>query len=156
MKTNYFFNCKNIEDAKKIYHSLLKENHPDKGGDTFTCQNIINQFESFLNIFTENIFSTDENIKYNQYSGIFADVISKIIRFENMEIQIIGYWIYCFKSYEYKEELKKLGFWFSKKHKAWCFSGTEKKNMRSRYTLEDVKKMHGAQDIETEKTVKIA
>ena len=156
MKTNYFENCETIEAAKKMYHSLLKENHPDKGGDTFTCQNIINQFESYLNTFTAGIFSTEENEKYKHFSDAFQNVINKIINFENMRIQVIGYWIYCFNSFEYKEELKVLGFWFSKKHKAWIFSGSQKKRIRTRLTTDDVRNIHGYVNIATEKTYQIA
>ena len=153
---NYFENCKSIDDAKKVYHSLLKEFHPDKGGDTKICQTIINQFESFLETFTEGIFSTEENQKYQEFSGAFSSILSKIIHFENMRIQVIGYWIYCFNSYEYKEELKPLGFWFSKKHKAWIFSGTQKKKIRTRLTTDDVRNIHGYINITPEKVYQIA
>ena len=156
MNNKYFKDCKKIDEAKKLYHTLLKENHPDHGGDTSICQQIIEQFENYIILFTADIFSTEENKKYQHFSDDFQAILNKVIHFENMEIEIIGYWIYCFKSFEYKEELKSFGFWFSKKHKAWVFTGTEKKAFRSRYTTNDIRNMHGSVDIESEKLEKIS
>ncbi len=153
---NYFKDCKKLDEAKRLYHTLLKENHPDHGGDTSTCQMIIEQFENYIKTFVEGIFSTDENLKYEHFSDDFQAILNKIIHFENMKIEIIGYWIYCFNSYEYKEELKAFGFWFSKKHRAWVFSGTSKKKIRSRLTTNDIRSIHGVVDIETEKLLKIS
>ncbi|KKN34369.1 hypothetical protein LCGC14_0794160 [marine sediment metagenome] len=153
---NYFKDCKNLNEAKKLYHTLLKENHPDQGGDTIICQQIIEQFENYIILFTADIFRKDGNAKYEHFSDDFQAILNKIIHFENMKIEIIGYWIYCFNSYEYKEELKAFGFWFSKKHRAWVFSGTSKKKIRSRLTTNDIRSIHGVVDIETEKLLKIS
>lgn len=35
------------DDAKKKYHRWLVHNHPDKGGDTELCANIISEYNSF-------------------------------------------------------------------------------------------------------------
>ena len=79
----------------------------------------------------------------------FQDILQKIINLD-CEIEIIGYWIYCFNSKEVKEQLKELGFWFSGKHKAWIYSGKAKKNITSKETLDEIRARKGSQKIEKE------
>lgn len=33
----YFTNCKSLEELRKEYKKLVKENHPDNGGSLFYC-----------------------------------------------------------------------------------------------------------------------
>jgi hypothetical protein len=79
----------------------------------------------------------------------FQEVLQKIINLD-CEIEIIGFWIYCFKSYEVRDTLKELGFWFSSKHKAWVYSGRAKRNITSRETLDEIRARKGSQKIEKE------
>jgi hypothetical protein len=79
----------------------------------------------------------------------FQDVLKKIIDFD-CEIEIIGCWIYCFKSYEVHEQLKELGFWFSGKHKAWVYSGRAKRLRAGKETLDEIRARKGSQKIEKE------
>lgn len=62
-----------------------------------------------------------------------------------MRIEIIGQWIWCFESYEYKEQLKALDFWFSKSKKAWVYSGSKKKLIKTRNKLADIRKKYGSE-----------
>ena len=59
------------------------------------------------------------------------------------EIEIIGYWIYCFNAYEVREQLKALNFWFSSKHKAWIYSGASKSRYCSKATLNEIRASKG-------------
>ena len=61
-----------------------------------------------------------------------------------MKIEVVGYWIYCFKSFQYRNQLKDMSFWFSIKHKAWIFSGGKKiAKRRTRLSLDRIKEIHG-------------
>jgi hypothetical protein len=79
----------------------------------------------------------------------FQEILQKIINLD-CEIEIIGYWIYCFNSYEVHEQLKELGFWFSSKHKAWVYSGRAKKLRAGKETLDEIRARKGSQKIEKE------
>jgi hypothetical protein len=97
--------------------------HPDHAGSEgeATTKEIIGQFNAFLNGFMSHSFNSyyeDKEWKPGPDAVTpFQDILKKIIDFD-CEIEIIGYWIYCFKSYEVHEQLKDPGFWFSSKHKA--------------------------------------
>jgi hypothetical protein len=79
----------------------------------------------------------------------FQEVLQEIINFD-YEIEIIGYWIYCFNSKEVKEQLKELGFWFSGKHKAWVYSGRPKRLRAGKETLDEIRARKGSQKIRKE------
>ena len=152
---NYFNNCKSIEEAKKVFRSLLMQYHPDHAGEEgeVITKEIIKQFNEFLNSFMSHSFNSyyeDKEWKPEADTVYdFQDILQKVINLE-CEIEIIGYWIYCFKSKEIKEQLKELGFWFSGKHKAWIYSGSPKKGRASKKTLDDIRAEKGSQKIQRE------
>jgi curved DNA-binding protein CbpA len=152
---HFFTACQSIEEAKKIYRSLLLKYHPDHAGQEGEAitREIINQFNNFLKSFMFHSFNSyyeDKEWKPEADAVTpFQDILQKIINLD-CEIEIIGYWIYCFNSKEVKEQLKELGFWFSGKHKAWVFSGKPKKNITSRETLDQIRAKKGSQKIEKE------
>ena len=149
---NYFEHCQSVEEAKKRYRALLMQYHPDHAGQEgeAATKEIIAQFSSFLKNFMSYSFNTyyeDKEWKPSPESVTpFQDILQKIINLD-CEIEIIGYWIYCFNSIEVREQLKALGFWFSGKHKAWVFSGKAKKNITSRETLDEIRARKGSQKI---------
>ena len=152
---NYFEHCQSVEEAKRVYRELLMQYHPDHAcpdGEAATKE-IINQFNTFLNGFMSHSFNSYyENKEWKPNPDAvtpFQDILKKIINFE-CEIEIIGFWIYCFQSYEVREQLRELGFWFSSKHKAWVYSGRAKKNISSRETLNEIRARKGSQKVEKE------
>ena len=152
----YFNNCKSVEEAKKLYRELLMQYHPDHAGQDgeAATKEIINQFNDFLNSFMSNSFNSYYEDKEWQPDPEavtpFQDILQKIINLE-CEIEIIGFWIYCFNSYEVREQLRELGFWFTKKHKAWVYSGKAKLNITSKKTLDEIRAAKGSQKVEKEK-----
>ena len=155
----YFQHCQSVEEAKKIYRELLKKHHPDHAGQEgeAVTKEIINQFNAFLKSFMSKSFNSyyeDKDWKPDPDSVTpFQDILEKIINLE-CEIEIIGYWIYCFNSYEVREQLRELGFWFTNKHKAWVYSGRAKRNISSRETLDEIRANKGSQKIEKEQKEK--
>jgi hypothetical protein len=148
----FFKNCKTIEAAKKLYRELLLKNHPDhagEAGEAVTVE-IINQFNHFIDSFVSesfNAYYADKDERPSDETVTpFQDILKKIIDFD-CEIEIIGYWIYCFKSYEVREALKALGFWFSSKHKAWVFSGGKKTRFYSKKTLDEIRAEKGSRKV---------
>jgi curved DNA-binding protein CbpA len=149
----YFENCQSVEEAKKLYRELLMRYHPDhagKEGQAATIE-IINQFNAFLNSFMSRSFNSYyENKEWKPEADAvtpFQDILQKIIGFD-CEIEIIGYWIYCFNSFSVHEKLKDLGFWFTGKHKAWVYSGRAKRNIAGKETLDELRARKGSQKVE--------
>ena len=152
---SYFAKCQSVEEAKKLYRVLLKQHHPDHAGPEGEAitKEIIAQFNAFLNGFMSHSFHSyyeDKEWKPNAEAVTpFQEVLQKIINLD-CQIEIIGFWIYCFNSKEIKEQLKELGFWFSGKHKAWVYSGRPKKGRAGKETLDEIRERKGSQKINKE------
>ena len=150
---NYFQHCQSVEEAKKHFRELLMQYHPDHAGPEGEAitKEIIAQFHAFLKSFVSSSFNSyyeDKEWKPEADTVYdFQDILQRIINLD-CEIEIIGYWIYCFKSKEVKDQLKELGFWFSGKHKAWIYSGKPKKGRASKKTLDDIRAEKGSQKIQ--------
>ena len=149
---NYFIDCTNLEQLKKTYRSLCIKNHPDKGGDVEVMQEINRQYEIMLKklAFVYNQTKSDNEAEYDWTNDNFAEIIQKIINFD-MKIEIIGTWIWCFDSYQYHEQLKELGFWYSGSKKAWVYSGTAKSRVRSHNKIDDLRTKWGSEIVKTRK-----
>jgi hypothetical protein len=156
---NYFENCQSVEEAKKRYRELLMQYHPDHAGEEGEAitKEIITGYFAFLNSFMSNSFYSyykDKEWKPAPDAVTpFQDILQKIINLD-CEIEIIGYWIYCFNSKAVKDRLKELGFWFSGKHKAWVYSGKPKRNIHGRETIDELRARKGSQKIEKEEQEK--
>lgn len=156
---NYFEGAKDIKEAKETYRRLAKQLHPDMGGSKEAFEDMQRQFESFCNHISGKIFDD-----YRQSGGkrsydsddisYLAKILKEIVEYD-IDIEIIGTWIYCYRSYAYKDQLKAKGFWFSSKHKAWVFSGEQKRAIRSKNTLADIRSKYGSKFVKHEEKAKI-
>ena len=158
--TNYFIDCATLDEGKTKYRSLLKEFHPDvygKGGEAIIIE-IIAQYEKFVqNVYRKTAGEFFDNSDYEEPADLtpFTEVLAKVMQF-NCRVEIIGYWIYCFDSFEVKDQLSTLGFWFSGKHKAWIYSGGKKVYRSSKESLDEIrarKGSHSVRDKEDQKKI---
>ncbi len=143
-----FKNCKTIEEIKKLYKKLSKEYHPDLGGDTEIFKELLSAYETAIKMFSY------ENFKA-EFVSDYMIVLQRIVDLD-IEIEIIGNWIYCFKAFSVKDFLKGLGFWFSSKHKAWIYNGGMKQKRRSNLSLSDIEHIHGCEKIKSREKIQIA
>lgn len=152
----YFGSVSSIEQLKSEYLNYL-----NKWKGTDVMDEIREQYEDLLvslgvelnkQIDKENETLPEAYRKehFNADKDMFADTLEKVVDF-NMTIEIIGQWIWCFDSYEYHEQLKEIGFWYSKSKKAWVFSGTKKKMIRSRNSINDLREKWGSDKIKDRK-----
>lgn len=149
----YFNEIKTLEELKKAYKKLVKQYHPDlNGGTTNDIMKEINKEYDDLFERVKNIHSTADGKTYEKATGEtneqFKSVINAIINF-NIDIEIIGAWVWCFNSYEYKDQLKALGFKYAAGKKAWCWHSDEYKASRSKKTLAEIRATYGSDTIRT-------
>lgn len=154
----YFKNVKTIDELKKQYKQLAKKYHPDlNGGKTVEEMKQINKEYDELFERVKNIHTTAEGETYekktDETSELYRDIICKIINF-NIDIEIIGSWVWCFNSYEYREQLKSLGFKYASKKKAWCWHSDEFKPHRSNKTLEEIRAFYGSETVREKGKIK--
>lgn len=140
-------NATNISELKKAYKKYALQFHPDNK-DTGNHDKFIalqNEYEQLFERLKH--ASTDENEKKENVKT-YKDIINEIIKF-NVNIEIIGSWIWVSGStYAIKEDLKKLGFKWSKNKKSWYFTTMPyKKKSKKQTTLNDIRNIYGSQTI---------
>ncbi len=145
----WFKNIDNIEDLRKAYRQLLKKYHPDcENGSVTITQEINAEYDIlFERLKGSSSFNKDNNP--NTENEVFKDILNTIIAFD-MDIEIIGAWIWCFESYSYKNNLKNLGFNYAPKKKAWCWHyGEYKRFSKTETDIDDIRVKYGSQKVST-------
>lgn len=111
----YFKNITTLEELRKEYKKLVKQNHPNNGGSAEVIKVINVEYEIQFKILEKS--DTFNRKKYNQQEDeMIRDIINVIIHL-NIDIEICGSWIWVTgNTYTCKDELKGNGFhWASKK-----------------------------------------
>ena len=80
------------------------------------------------------------------------DVLNKVINFTGVTIEIIGEWIWISgNTYQYKKNLKEIGFKWASNKKAWYWhsEGFRKRSNR-KLTMNDIRNYYGSTEVQTE------
>jgi hypothetical protein len=145
-----FRSVSELTEAKKLYKQLAKKLHPDVGGDdeSFKALNAV-----YNNIIEHNLYFSNEY----KFDLEIEKIISQILHYENIEIEVIGKWIWISgETREIKETLKNLGFKWASKKKMWYFGELQKSSNRREKSIEEIKATYGSQKVATKQNIKIA
>lgn len=163
MTIRFFKNVKTVAELRKEYVRLLKINHPDNGGSKETCQEINAEYDYLLGrLPKDNTGKTASNSaeakKDFQIDKEIRDILNKIIRFDGLNIEIVGSWIWVDgDSYQWKEQLKEIGFQWSRARKKWHYTPYESKwHKGGKEDFETLRNKYGSTTIESEKVARIA
>ena len=148
----YFKNCTTKEECKKMYKKLAFKHHPDRGGDTDTMKEINNEFDWIMKNGIFKSAKKDAKKDYDFSTSQFKDIIEQLIKFDNIIIDIVGCFIWVSgNTYPVKEELKALGFRYSKNKKSWYIAPAEymqnRKSYKRQYSMEEIKNKYGCTTI---------
>lgn len=158
VNVKWFKGVTNVEDLKKAYRQAAKTNHPDVNKDENATQNmkeINNEYEYLLRKLPKTA-KTETTFTESEATGdMFREILEKILHMD-LDIEICGTWIWIGQrnSFECKDELKAVGFKWAKQKKMWYFAGEESKS-RKKYTMEQIREMHGSQKVETGKNPRL-
>lgn len=154
----YFTNVQTLSELRSQYKELLKQYHPDNGGSEEITKAINIEYENLFKALKNHHENSSDNSKSTYSKNMYdwendkalRDILSKIINFSGIEIEIIGQWIWCFNSYNYHKELKELGFKFGSQKRAWYYH-TEafKKKTHKIISLDDSRNYYGTTKIKT-------
>ena len=144
-----FQDIEGINEAKKIYKTLAKNLHPDIGGSEEDFK-ILN--EIYNNLIEHKIyFSNSSKIDIE-----LEKIISLILHFENINIELIGSWIWVNgDTKEIKEKLKEIGFKWASKKKMWYYGEMKAKNPNPK-SMEEIKTKYGSETLKSNEKKKIA
>lgn len=142
----YFANINTLDELKKLYKKLALENHPDRGGDTATMQEINAEYTTAF----ENIQKgcTNEN-DLNEIPEQFIDIINAIISFVGLDIEICGTWIWVSgETKTYKDQLKSLNFKWASKKMMWYWRRDEDQcRSKRKLSMDEIRVKYGSDKI---------
>lgn len=159
----YFKNITTLEELRKQYKELLKIHHPDNGGDVEIMQEVNAEYDSLFKVL-KNLHEKSEgrrtadnskadNTKYDfEADEKLREVLSHIIVFRGINIDIAGAWLWVDgTTYPYKNELKALGFRWSKQRKKWHWHDGDYRRFGSKkLSYEDIQNMYGSTEIKAQ------
>ncbi len=150
------FNATNLQELREQYKKLSFQHHPDISGydSTAIMQEINNQYDELSKQFAAGTkFETSEN----DFSELFKQKIDILIRIKNIEIEIIGNWLWVTgETKPVKELLKEMKFMFSPKKIAWYFKNyTYHKKNKEIEDLDGIRNIFGSSKIKKEDNTKM-
>ena len=140
----------NLEELKKAYRKLSLQYHPDCGGTNEQMAELNNiyekMFEQLKNVHVDGKAPKESTEK----SADFIKIINELIKYDDINIDIIGSWIWVGgETFKIKDELKKLGFKWSKGKSKWFFTKdvTTSKKRYGKKSYEDLKNIYGCETV---------
>lgn len=160
----YFKNINTLEELRKQYKELLKQYHPDTPNGSTEATQAINAeydklFKQLKNKHESKQTSTDgakADFNANKYDfeadEKLREVLQKIINFANINIEIVGCWIWVDgNTYPYKNDLNALGFkWASEKKKWYFHTEAFRKRSKRKLSMDDIRNLYGSTEVQTE------
>lgn len=157
MLMKYFNNVSDLSELRKQYKELLKIHHPDNGGNVADMQEVNAEYDKLFKMLkdkhdskaTDSDKTSYENMKYDfAEDEKLREMLNKIIAFHGITLEVIGNWLWAFDSYDYRKELKELGFRYAKNKKAWYWhSESFRKKSRKSLSMDDIRSYYGSTEI---------
>ena len=149
---------KDIDALKKEFYKLAKKFHPDAGGTNAEMQKLNEEYQKLFNQLLKGsgLNQEQQNNEIN-IDNALRSVIDNIISLENINIEIIGKWIWVSgNTYPIRNELKKAGLVFIKKDSQpyWVYKGVPSSS-RGGTSMDEIVKKYGKQSVPTMQRGKI-
>ena len=142
----WFTGVTDIQTLRQRYREMLKEHHPDNGGNVSDMQNINAEYDVLFDVLSK-ADKSDKQSYTHEENEQFKAILNEITAF-NMTVQIIGSWIWCFDCFQYKDQLKVLGFTWCSKKRAWVWhSEPYHRYHKKEIPLSDIKSKYGCQTV---------
>lgn len=145
-------NIKTLDELKKEYKKLALKLHPDRGGNVKDMQILNSEYDILKDKLSKENLEEAIDIDDN-----FKEIINTLIKYDDLEIEIIGTWIWIGGNTKtIKETLKELNFRWHKTKKLWFFNPTGiYKRSRKNYQLDEIREKYGSKKIKKENKEKI-
>jgi len=160
----YFTKVTCIEEVKKQYKELLQKWHPD------CTRTDTNAEMAKINVEYEKLFATYRNThkkadgstyekesQETETAEKYRDLLESLMRFDGVIIEIIGSFVWLSgNTKEYKEQIKTLGFRWSKTKSMWYKSpsGYRRKGGKD-YSIDTIRNMYESEEFKSKGTIKV-
>lgn len=145
----WFKDITTVGELRTRYKKLLKKYHPDNGGSLYIIQEINAEYNAVFAILRHQNETGGEtsNGQETEEDKALRAVLNQIASY-NMDIEVIGSWIWCFNCYAYKDGLKTLGFKYAPKKRTWTWHYGEYARYHKReIPIDDIRAEYGPQRV---------
>lgn len=124
----WFQNIETLKDLRKEYRRLVVQHHPDNGGSEDVIKEINSEYDILFKRMKEDYEHTDtysnatdkQKQQYDWQKDVqIRNIILQLSRFKDITVEIIGVWIWVSNCYEYRKQLKELGFRWARQKQMW-------------------------------------
>ena len=143
----YFQNIRDLNELRNTYKKLLIQFHPDnnpRANTTHIMQEINSEYDTLLKQFKcSEKYSSKEDANFND--GELKHILNELIKLNtDVVIEIIGTWIWIKgNTYPIKNQLKELGFKWSKQKQMWYW-GTLSHSVHSAMPMDYIRLKYGS------------
>ncbi len=161
----WFKDINTIDQLRNQYRMLLHKYHPDNNTEdtTVQMQEINAEYDTVFSRLKDDFEHSDT---YNNASDWqkqkshqtydwqkdrqIREMIAKLIRLENIQIEICGVWIWVSNCFEVRKELKELQFRYASQKKMWYWHNDEYyKYSKKTVSMEHIRERYGSVKINT-------
>lgn len=124
----WFKETDTLDELRKLYRKLVVKYHPDNGGSEEVIKEINAEYDILFKRLKSNFEHKDtykdatdkQKQSYDwQKDKQIREMVMQLSRFKNITVEIIGVWIWVSNCYEYRKELKELGFHWARQKQMW-------------------------------------
>lgn len=124
----WFQEIDNLNELRKLYRKLVVKYHPDNGGSEEIIKEINAEYECLFKRLKNDFEHKDtyknatdkQRQQYDwQKDKQIREMVMQLSKFRDITVEIIGVWIWVSNCYEYRKELKELGFHWAKQKQMW-------------------------------------
>lgn len=164
MMKNYFENARTLEDVKQIYKKLARDLHPDCNPDKDTTAEFQQMQQQYNEAFKrlKNIHINKDGEQYEKETDEtpeqYAGIINALLRMTGLMIELCGSWLWVSgNTKQYHEEIKALGFKWSKNKGSWYFHFEPyRKHSKKTCSMDEIRNMYGSQRFSEKTTSRFA
>jgi len=141
---NFFTNPANLQELRDQYKALCFKYHPDVTGEDTTkeMQKLNAEFDSLSKQLAKGLKYEASEIEFNT---IYKEKIEVLIKIKNIEIEIVGNWLWVTGDTKpVKELLKEMKFMFSPKKVAWYYKNYKYSKSNSELSLDAIRSLYGS------------
>ncbi len=151
-----------IELIKRMYHKLALANHPDRGGDLRTMQEINDEFaqlkKRYYNVHegqNGGVYRDEKQEAPTSVDDRFIEIIDALLKLDGVGIEICGSFIWLDgNTFEHKAAIKALGFRWASKKKMWFLAPDDWKKQGREWDMGEIRMKHGSQVVREGKATK--
>jgi hypothetical protein len=151
----WFVGVKTLDELRTMYRKLALLHHPDRWGSTTDMQEINNEYDVLSKrlINSNATFSEGRKSWEHFVSEEIKEKLNEIIFLEDIQIEIIGSWIWVTGNTKAVKDLLKMhGFKFSPNKLAWYWQyGDYRKKNGKQFTMDEIRAMWRSEEVEKQK-----